>query len=46
MVLMENSVTRLKRYVESLKKFRYLGNKIGCIVMNVNFFTNGYRYLI
>ncbi|XNM72688.1 hypothetical protein ACLK11_03435 [Escherichia coli] len=36
MVLMENSATRLKRYAESLKKFRHPGNKIGCIVMNAN----------
>lgn len=46
MVLMENSATRLKRYAESLKKFRHPGNKIGCIVMNANPFTNGHRYLI
>lgn len=43
---MENSATRLKRYAESLKKFRHEGNKIGCIVMNANPFTNGHRYLI
>ena len=43
---MENSATRLKRYAESLKKFRHPGNKIGCIVMNANPFTNGHRYLI
>ncbi len=46
MVLMENSATRLKRYAESLKKFCHPGNKIGCIVMNANPFTNGHRYLI
>ena len=46
MVLMENSATRLKRYAESLKKFRHPGNKIGCIVMNANPFTKGHRYLI
>lgn len=46
MVLMENSATRLKRYAESLKNFVIQWNKIGCIVMNANPFTNGHRYLI
>ncbi|MTH44875.1 [citrate (pro-3S)-lyase] ligase [Intestinirhabdus alba] len=46
MVLMENSATRLKRYAESLSKLRQDGEKIGCIVMNANPFTNGHRYLV
>lgn len=46
MVLMENSVIWLKWYVELLVILCYEGKKIGCIVMNVNFFMNGYCYLI
>lgn len=46
MVLMENSATRIDRYAQSLKSSRQPGNKIGCIVMNANPFTNGHRYLV
>lgn len=46
MVLMENSKTRLRRYADSLIKYRQDGNAIGSIVMNANPFTNGHRYLI
>lgn len=31
MVLMENSATRLKRYAESLKKFRHPGNRLAAL---------------
>lgn len=46
MVLIKNSATQLKRYAKSLKKFRHPKNKIGCIVINANPFTNSHRYLI
>jgi len=46
MVLMENSPSRLPRYVRALMETRHEGHKIGCIVMNANPFTNGHLYLI
>lgn len=46
MVLMENSATYLRRYVQSLTMQSKPGHKIGCIVMNANPFTHGHRYLV
>ena len=45
-VLLENSSTRFKSYIEDLKKKKTEGQRIGSIVMNCNPFTLGHRYLI
>ncbi len=46
LVLMENSQTRLSNFVNSLRKKKKEGNKIGSIVMNANPFTLGHQYLV
>ncbi|EHS89023.1 TPA: [citrate (pro-3S)-lyase] ligase [Klebsiella oxytoca] len=46
MVLMENSGSRLTRYLQKLAQLRKPGNRIAAIVMNANPFTNGHLHLI
>lgn len=46
MVLMENSGSRLTRYLQQLAQWRKPGKRIAAIVMNANPFTNGHLHLI
>ena len=46
MVLMGKQRHATETLCRIAEKFRHPGNKIGCIVMNANPFTNGHRYLI
>lgn len=46
MVLMENSGSRLTRYLQQLAQLRKPGKRIAAIVMNANPFTNGHLHLI
>jgi len=45
MVLLDNNLSLLRHYQQSLAAARREGAKIGCIVMNANPFTKGHLYL-
>ncbi|QZY53621.1 [citrate (pro-3S)-lyase] ligase [Crassaminicella profunda] len=45
-VLMENKHDGMKSYLDGLAKQKVIGEKISCVVMNGNPFTNGHLYLI